>query len=98
MDEQQTTIVRCPSCGAPITMGETRGTCSYCETVVERQLDKPHSEPVVLWRPAKLPRKDAAPRRRAAKSASGRSGCGCIVAIILATVLFVVFMIVSTTM
>lgn len=93
MGEQETTIVRCPSCGAPITMGETRGTCSYCETVVERQLDKPHSEPVVLWRPATLPRKQATPRKRAA-----RSGCGCVVAIILATVLFVGFMIVSTTM
>ncbi len=26
----------CPSCGAPVTMGETVGSCDFCGTVVER--------------------------------------------------------------
>jgi outer membrane protein assembly factor BamB len=90
MSQPDSTIVHCPSCGSPITLGATSGTCSYCHTVVERRPGAPQSEPIVASRT----RKPA--QARPARSAQ-RGAAGCVIAIIGATVLFVCFILAVTT-
>src|SRR5437660_1008847 len=94
MSEQDTTIVRCPSCGSPITMGTTSGTCEYCGTVVEQRPGEPQSEPVVVTR-VYSSSWSSVPQRKARQR---QSGAGCVVAFILAMVLFVGFIIAATTL
>lgn len=90
MSQPESTIFTCPSCGSPIEMGETSGTCSYCNTVVERRGGAPEREPIVITRGAPSPR----PVR---KSSSG-GGAGCVIALLVGVTLFVVFMIGATTL
>jgi outer membrane protein assembly factor BamB len=72
-------------------MGATSGTCSYCHTVVERRASAPQSEPVVVVRIAGETR--ARPTR-----SSGRGAAGCVISIVLATALFVCFILAVTTL
>lgn len=88
MSKQDTTITRCPSCGAPISMGETRGVCSYCETVVERQGGGPQGEPKFV--------RVAVTTVRAPKAATAapRSVAGCLFTLLLGVAVFVAFMLI----
>jgi outer membrane protein assembly factor BamB len=82
MSNPDTTITRCPSCGAPINMGETRGTCDYCETVVERQNTTAGGEP-------KFVRVHVGTARKRAKTPPSNAGNGCMVALLAGVFLFV---------
>ncbi|GAB4191426.1 MAG: hypothetical protein OHK0022_05140 [Roseiflexaceae bacterium] len=64
----------CPSCGAPVTMGETMGTCNFCGTVVERQRDR-NSRVSVSQTTIRILRSSQTSTQTSTRSGNRASGC-----------------------